>query len=72
MPALFAILIVLGVGLFIGSRYEAAHDAHRLFTSYRLRAIRGLSDWVKKTIATGLGIIGLAVALFLVYNLHVR
>ncbi|MGE5292683.1 MAG: hypothetical protein ACM3ML_36930 [Micromonosporaceae bacterium] len=68
MRTVLAILLVLGGGLFIGSRYEGARTAHRLFSNYRLRTINGLGGWFTKAIAAGLGIVGLALALYLLYH----
>lgn len=68
MRTIVAILIVLGAGLFIGSRFEGARTAHHLFTSYRVRAVNGLSGWFTKAFAAGLGIAGLVFALYLLYR----
>lgn len=73
MSAIIALLIVLGAGLFIGSRLQSAREAHALFSSYRARAALGLGSWLRHTAVVTLSVIGLLVLLYLiVFALHIR
>jgi len=65
------ILIVLGAGLFIGSRFERAHDAHERFSSYRVRTNNSLGAWLKSIIVTSISVVAFGLALYLLLS-HVR
>ncbi len=70
---IIAILIALSAGLFVGSRFEGAHDAHQRFSSYRVRANASLGAWLKRTIVAGLSAVALIFLLYqLLFHLHVR
>jgi VanZ family protein len=73
MSAIAAIVIVLCGGLFIGSRFEGAREAHQMFNSYRSRTAKGLTDWIRSLVVTVFGIAGLILVLYLiVFQAHVR
>jgi hypothetical protein len=70
---IIGILIALGAGLFVGSRIEGAHDAHKRFSSYRLRTNASLGDWLKRMIVVGISVVALALLVYeLLFHLHVR
>jgi hypothetical protein len=63
--SIILILIALGAGLFIGARFESAHDAYQRFSSYRTRTNESLGAWLKGITVTGIGVAILALLLFL-------
>jgi uncharacterized membrane protein len=66
-------LIALGAGLFVGSRFEGAHDTHQRFSSYRVRTNASLGAWIKRTIMAGISVVALILLLYqLLFHLHVR
>jgi hypothetical protein len=67
----FVIMIALGAGLLIGSRFESAHNAHERFNSYRVRTNASLSTWLKSTIGVGLEVAALVLVLYVIV-VHVR
>lgn len=68
-----AILIALGAGLFVGSRFEGAHDAHQRFSSYRVRTNASLGTWFKSTIVAGIAVVALIFLLYLLlFHHHVQ
>jgi hypothetical protein len=67
-----AILIALGAGLYVGSRFEGAHDAHQRFSSYRVRTNASLGTWFKSTIVAWIGLVALILLLYLLFHLHGR
>jgi VanZ family protein len=73
MPAIIAILIALGAGIFIGRHLEGARESHEHFNSYRARTMKGFNDWVKNTIIVGAGIAVFIIGFYLLlFNLHIR
>jgi hypothetical protein len=68
MSPLIAILLVLGVGLWVGSRVNSAHEAHAYFTNVRHRTVRGLGEWVRHafTAVLSLGVLALLLYVLLV------
>ena len=56
---IIAILIALGTGLFVGSRFEGAHDARQRFSSNRVRTNASLGAWLKRTIVVGISVVAL-------------
>ena len=56
---IIAILIALGTGLFVGSRFEGAHDARQRFSSNRVRTTASLGAWLKRTIVVGISVVAL-------------
>jgi hypothetical protein len=54
--SIILILIALGAGVFIGSRFESAHDAHQRFSSYRTRTNKSLSEWLKGATVTTISV----------------
>jgi hypothetical protein len=69
--SIIVILVVLSAGLFVGSRFEGAHDAHQRFSNYRARTNASLGAWLKNTIVVGVSIVVL-VLLFNALLLHWR
>jgi hypothetical protein len=65
------VLVVLGVGLLIGSSYESAHDAHALYKTNRARTNASRSIWLNSTITTSLGLGALILVLYLIV-VHLR
>ena len=63
--SIILILIALGAGLFIGDRFERAHDAHQRFSSYRTRTNKSLGDWLKGTTVTSISVVVLALLIYL-------
>ena len=61
--SIILILIALGAGLFIGSRFEGAHDAHQRFSSYRTRTNKSLAEWLKGTTVTTISVVVLVLLL---------
>jgi hypothetical protein len=73
MPAIAAIAIVLGGGLFIGSRFECAREAHQMYTSYRARTAKGFADWIRGLFVTTLSTAALIFVLYMiVFQIHIR
>ena len=72
MPAILAILIVLGAGLYVGSRFDRARQAHERFSSYRARTVSGLGSWLKNMMVAVLGAGALIFVLYLLLvHLHI-
>jgi hypothetical protein len=69
---IIAILIALGAGLFVGSRFEGTHDAHQRFRSYRVRTNASLGAWLKNAIVSIIGAFALILLLDLLFHLHGR
>lgn len=70
---IIAILIALGAGLFVGSCFEGAHDAHQRFSNYRVRTNASLGAWLKRTIVAGISVVALIFLVYqLLFHLHVR
>jgi hypothetical protein len=69
---IIAILIALGAGLFVGSRFEGAHDAHQRFSGYRVRTNASLGVWLKNAIVAIIGAFALILLLDLLFHLHGR
>jgi len=63
------ILIAFGAGLFIGRRFESAHDAHQRFSSYRTRTNKSLAEWLKGTTVTTISV-AVLVLLLVLFLLH--
>jgi len=63
--SIILILIGLGAGLFIGDRFERAHDAHQRFSSYRTRTNKSLGDWLKSATVTSISVVVLVFLLYL-------
>lgn len=64
MSSLIAILLVLGAGLWVGSKVNSAHEAHAHFTSYRHRTVKGLGEWMRHIVTAVLSIAALALLLY--------
>jgi cytochrome c oxidase assembly factor CtaG len=63
-----AILIALGTGLFVGSRFEGAHDAHQRFSRYRVQTNASLGTWLKKAVIALIAAIALIILLYLLLH----
>lgn len=61
--SIIVLLIVLGAGLFVGSHFESAHDAHKHYSTYRARTNASFGAWLKNTIVVGVGIVVLILLL---------
>ena len=71
--SIILILIALGAGLFIGRRFEGAHDAHQRYSSYRARTSESFGSWFRNTIISSISILCLILALyFLLFHFHIR
>ena len=64
MSPLIAILLVLGVGLWVGSQVNSAHEAHAHFTNYRHRTVKGLGEWARHIVTAVLSVAALALLLY--------
>ena len=64
-------MIVLGAGLYAGSRFDRARQAHERFSSYRARTVSGLGSWLKNMMVAVLGA-GALIFVFVLYLLLVH
>lgn len=55
--SIIVILLALAAGLFVGSHFEIAHDAHQHYSSYRARTSASFGAWIKNTIVVGVTIV---------------
>ncbi|WP_158891332.1 hypothetical protein [Amycolatopsis anabasis] len=70
MPVVVSILLVLAAGLYVGSRVNAAREAHAQFSSYRTRIGKRFTDWVRSTVIAVLGVAGMVFLVFAVLFMH--
>ena len=66
MPAVIAVLLMLGVGLVVGSQVTNARSARTQFSTYRTRAVKGFGSWLYSLLVATLGVAAMIVLLFLV------
>ena len=70
MPSLLVIVAAVIAGFAIGKNFEAAHEAHERFTSYRHRTRKSLDTWVKDTVTTTRQVSGIVLVLVIVFRLY--
>ncbi|GAA0319490.1 hypothetical protein NE235_07410 [Actinoallomurus spadix] len=55
-------------GFSIGRTYAGARDAHHHFSDHRARTNTDLRDWITGSVRTGSLLVGLLIALYLLYR----